>query len=152
MLSSTESSMGGCCSYLKELYGRYGKPIWLTEFSCCLNRSGLHTDEAAAKQITFARRAMKLLDSLPYVKRYSVNNTCHPHACPDWILDGLVRWEASCRRRPYMYSIHLKDFSLAQISLSIQVTYHPRKVHKTKCYTDILLMPPTNLSSRKNVR
>ena len=48
--------------YLKQVYDRYGKKIWLTEFACP------HT-HSAARQLTFMKEVLPLLESAQYVFR-----------------------------------------------------------------------------------
>ncbi|XP_052101548.1 uncharacterized protein LOC127735423 [Mytilus californianus] len=50
--------------YLNQLWQRYKKPIWLTEFAC-------PQDKSAADQLQFMKQILPLLESADYVFRYS---------------------------------------------------------------------------------
>ena len=58
-------------AYLKQLYDRYGYPVWLTEFSC-----GDHADgRPTSAHIAFMREVLPLLDAADYVYRYAWMST-----------------------------------------------------------------------------
>eukprot|EP00884_Botryococcus_braunii_P007818 jgi/Botrbrau1/17037/Bobra.49_2s0093.1 len=58
-------------SYINEVWQRYKKPIWMTEFACCTALSNATLDENIATQISFMRAAMHLMDSDPRIFRYA---------------------------------------------------------------------------------
>lgn len=51
--------------YVTELHAKYGKPVWLTEFSC--------SEAAAASQLAFQQELLPVFDSLPddVLERYA---------------------------------------------------------------------------------
>ena len=56
-------------NYLTSIYERYQKPIWLTEFSISQFKNG--PEATVAEQQAFMEKALPMLDSLPFVERYS---------------------------------------------------------------------------------
>lgn len=56
--------------YLQAVYARYHKPIWLTEFAL-INFSGSPKFPTQAQQSAFVTNAAAMLDSLPFLERYS---------------------------------------------------------------------------------
>lgn len=58
------------CRYINEVWQRYKKPIWMTEFACCTALGTASQDEKVATQIRFLRAAMHLMDSDPRVFRW----------------------------------------------------------------------------------
>lgn len=78
-------------NHLKDLYQRYGKKIWLTEFAkCCTNKRH--------QVVTFVEDIIPLLEAADYVWRYSwfitrynPNNECPDgmKGAGDWCLDSV---------------------------------------------------------------
>ena len=54
-------------SFLTELHARYQLPIWLTEFNC--GDGGANA--SAARHLAYMKEALPILESLPFVERYS---------------------------------------------------------------------------------
>jgi len=54
-------------AYLKQLHERYGKKVWLTEFSCGDHAQG----RPMAEHVEFMKAVLPLLDGADYVARYS---------------------------------------------------------------------------------
>jgi hypothetical protein len=59
---------GALTSYLDKMKSKYGKPIWLTEFSC-LDDPALKT--SPANQATYMGDALTMLEADPMIARYS---------------------------------------------------------------------------------
>ncbi|MEW1649084.1 sigma-70 family RNA polymerase sigma factor [Streptomyces sp. NPDC091219] len=57
-------------SYLAQVYARYHKPIWLTEYALIDFSQGTRFP-SAAQQAAFVTASTNMLDSLPYVHRYA---------------------------------------------------------------------------------
>jgi len=57
-------------SYLKAIYARYHRPLWLTEFALANFGAGPHFP-AAARQAAFITAATTMLQHLRYVLRYA---------------------------------------------------------------------------------
>jgi hypothetical protein len=67
---------------LRAVHGKYGKPVWLTEFALV----GWTTPPRFPtydQQAAFARQAVPMLESLPFVERYAW------FALPPWWADGV---------------------------------------------------------------
>lgn len=58
------------CRYIDALWRQFKKPIWITEFACCLANSKLSADETLAKQIMYMRTAMSIMDNDSRVFRW----------------------------------------------------------------------------------
>ncbi len=56
-------------NYITAVYNRYHKPIWLTEYA--LMRFGPTVTPTADQQAAFVTSSTKMLESLPFVERYS---------------------------------------------------------------------------------
>jgi hypothetical protein len=67
---TTSAAVSQLKSYLQAVYNRYHKPIWLTEFALINFSNGTHYPSEAA-QAAFLTAATKMLDGLPYLKRYA---------------------------------------------------------------------------------
>lgn len=64
------AAVGQLESYVKAVYARYHKPIWLTEYA--LINFGLGAKyPTQAQQAAFVTGSTRMLDSLPYVERYA---------------------------------------------------------------------------------
>lgn len=57
-------------SYLQAVYARYHKPLWLTEFALIDFSHGTRFP-SESEQAAFLAAAAKMLDGLPYVRRYA---------------------------------------------------------------------------------
>ncbi|WP_327288188.1 sigma-70 family RNA polymerase sigma factor [Streptomyces sp. NBC_01198] len=67
---TTPNAVAQLKSYLRAVYNRYHKPIWLTEFALIdfSNGARFPTDQ---QQAAFVTAAAKMLDGLPYLQRYA---------------------------------------------------------------------------------
>ncbi len=57
--------------YLRKVYKRYKKPIWLTEFALTDFTQGAPRYPSQQQQAAFLREAVKMLRGEPYLKRYA---------------------------------------------------------------------------------
>lgn len=64
------AAVGQLESYVKAVYTRYHKPIWLTEYALINFGSGAKYP-TQAQQAAFVTGSTRMLDSLPYVERYA---------------------------------------------------------------------------------
>ncbi|GLY28571.1 glycoside hydrolase family protein [Kineosporia sp. NBRC 101731] len=58
-------------SYIEAVHRKYGKPIWLTEYSLMNFAAGAQKFPSAANQAEFVTSSTKMLESLSYVEHYS---------------------------------------------------------------------------------
>ncbi|MDP9825523.1 glycoside hydrolase family protein [Kineosporia succinea] len=58
-------------SYIEATHKKYGKPIWLTEYSLMNFAAGAQKFPSAANQAEFVEKSTKMLESLDYVEHYS---------------------------------------------------------------------------------
>lgn len=67
----SEAAVGHLRNYLDAVHARYGKPVWLTEYSLIDFSSGSPRYPSQAQLAAFARGSSAMLESLPYVERYA---------------------------------------------------------------------------------
>jgi hypothetical protein len=58
-------------SYLQAIYARYHLPLWITEFALTKYSGGTAVFPTQAQQAAFLTAATRMLDTLPYLKRYA---------------------------------------------------------------------------------
>jgi hypothetical protein len=68
--------------FLRAIHDRYQRPVWLTEFAL-VDWTGLPTFPTYDQQAAFVRRAVPMLESLPFVERYAW------FALPPWTNAGI---------------------------------------------------------------
>ncbi|MDH2427522.1 glycosyl hydrolase [Sphaerisporangium sp. TRM90804] len=66
----TEAAVGQLKSYIQNVYNRYRKPIWLTEYALIDFSNGVRFP-TEAQQAAFVTASAEMLESLPYVQRYA---------------------------------------------------------------------------------
>ncbi|MDX8035394.1 sigma-70 family RNA polymerase sigma factor [Lentzea sp. BCCO 10_0856] len=67
----SEAAVGHLKNYLDAVHRRYGKPMWLTEYSLIDFSSGSARYPTQAQLAAFARGSSAMMESLPYVERYA---------------------------------------------------------------------------------
>jgi RNA polymerase sigma factor (sigma-70 family) len=65
------AAVGHLKNYLDAVHARYGKPVWLTEYSLIDFSSGAPRYPTQAQLAAFARGSSAMMESLPYVERYA---------------------------------------------------------------------------------
>ncbi|WP_197288606.1 sigma-70 family RNA polymerase sigma factor [Nocardia sp. NRRL S-836] len=65
------AAVGHLKNYLDAVHARYGKPVWLTEYSLIDFSSGTPRYPTQAELAAFARGSSAMLEGLPYVERYA---------------------------------------------------------------------------------
>ena len=65
------AAVGQLKSYLDAVHARYGKPVWLTEYSLIDFSGGSPRYPTQAQQAAFARGSGAMLEKLSYVERYA---------------------------------------------------------------------------------
>ena len=68
---SAPDAVGQLQSYIEAVYARYHLPIWLTEFALIGFSGGSEQFPSESTQAAFLTGAAKMLDALPYVRRYA---------------------------------------------------------------------------------
>jgi hypothetical protein len=68
---ATAASVAQLKSYIQAVYQRYHKPIWLTEYALIKFTSSGSQYPTGAQQAAFVTASTKMLDGLPYLKRYA---------------------------------------------------------------------------------
>lgn len=67
----SDAAVGHLKNYLAAVHDRYGKPIWLTEYSLIDFSGGSARFPTQAQLAAFARGSSAMMEGLPYVERYA---------------------------------------------------------------------------------
>ncbi|MET9224326.1 sigma-70 family RNA polymerase sigma factor [Lentzea sp. NPDC003310] len=67
----SEAAVGHLRNYLEAVHARYGKPLWLTEYSLIDFSGGTARFPTQAQLAAFARGSSAMMEGLPYVERYA---------------------------------------------------------------------------------
>ncbi|MGW6929944.1 sigma-70 family RNA polymerase sigma factor [Lentzea sp. NPDC054927] len=67
----SEAAVGHLKNYLDAVHRRYGKPVWLTEYSLIDFSGGSARYPTQAQLAAFARGSSAMMEGLPYVERYA---------------------------------------------------------------------------------
>ena len=68
----TANAVAQLKSYITAVYNRYHKPIWLTEYALAqFGTGGFSALPSQSQEAAFVTASTKMLDSLPYLKRYA---------------------------------------------------------------------------------
>jgi RNA polymerase sigma factor (sigma-70 family) len=65
------AAVGHLKNYVEAVHARYGKPVWLTEYSLIDFSSGTPRYPSQQELAAFARGSSAMLEGLPYVERYA---------------------------------------------------------------------------------
>ncbi|MFD9700170.1 sigma-70 family RNA polymerase sigma factor [Lentzea sp. NPDC059081] len=67
----SDAAVGHLKNYLEAVHNRYGKPVWLTEYSLIDFSGGSARYPSQAQLAAFARGSSAMMESLPWVERYA---------------------------------------------------------------------------------